>query len=135
LLYLSVLTPQTDRSVCGIGASSDHRYLAITRASVFAADAGFTAVSGRIDPMTSVHPVLLEIRATAMTVYTDQEKFAVTGNPPDSKGGLLEIGSASIGSAQARYLYAALWQGPKAERADGEVRDLLQSLGWTVSGY
>jgi hypothetical protein len=133
-----VAPPSSDRSLAGIGAGFDHRYIAITNAPAFqAAGAGVVATTGTLPPGTTVHPLVLVVNAAASTytVYTDQEKLATTWTPTSGSGGLVMIGNAIVGTAAARYLYGALWAGPEAQVDDAMVKRLLQSMGWTVSGY
>jgi hypothetical protein len=139
LVYLAVIsTPSGDRSVMGIGANSDHRYVAITASPVFkGTGTGVMPTIGTINPMADVHPVIMKITPSQMSyvVYTDQEKLTVAWAPTASKGPVVLIGNAIIGAAAARYLYGVLWVGAGAEATDADVKKLLQALGWTVTGY
>jgi hypothetical protein len=142
LIYVAVTaTPAAERSLAGIGASTDHRNIAVTTMPVFKATGvgGVTPASGTVDPSTTVHPLLMVIDATRMTyvVFSDDEKIAtVPWTAPTGTGPLLMIGNAGNGgAAPARYLYAAQWSGTHAELADTSVKALLRGLGWTVTGF
>lgn len=139
LVYVSVQSaPASERSVLGIGKSSDHRYITVTPAPVYKGTGiGVTPTAGTINPMAAVHPLVLALNPTKLTytVYTDEEKLTVNWTGTTGAGGLLMIGNAIVGAALARYLYGALWIGTKAELGDGDVKKLLQGLGWTVTGY
>jgi hypothetical protein len=139
LLYVAVLAPPTEeRSLAGIGAATDHRYVAVTTAPVFkATGSGVSPTTGMVNAMATVHPIVLKIDTgqLAYVVYTDQEKLSVPWRNTVGTGGLLMIGNAITGAAPARYLYGALWEGAKAQLDDGKVKALLTGLGWTVSGY
>ena len=137
LVYVAVLAPpSTERSVLGIGADLDHRWVAITPAPVYkGTGTGVTPALGTLNPMATVHPLVVKIDAThsAYVIYTDQEKLNVTWANTMGRGGLLIIGNAIVGAVSARYLYTAMWSGPKAELSDADVKKLLVNLGWTVS--
>jgi hypothetical protein len=140
LIYVSLAAaPPTERSLCGIGAGADHRYIAVTPTPVFKGTGnGMPGTVGMVNPMSEVHPVVLKINPAQMqyVVYTDQEKIPVTWTPTAGAGNLLTIGNAGFGgTASARYLYGALWQGTDADFADLDVKRLLLGLGWTVTGY
>ena len=139
LVYVAVASqPSAQRSLFGVGAGTDHRYVAITPARVFeGTGAGVTPTTGAADPMTSVHPVVMKLDPlqASYVIYTDQERLSVTWTGTGGLGGLLMIGNAIIGAANANYLYATLWTGPSAQMTDANVKKLLQSLGWTVNGY
>lgn len=140
LIYVVVVaTPAApDRSLVGIGAASDHRYVTITPASVYkGTGTGVTPTTGTVDPLAAAHPIVVKINPAQFSyvVYTDQEKLTMTWAGTSSQGGLLVIGNAIIGAASARYLYAALWKGASAEFADLDVKRMLLGLGWNVTGY
>jgi len=52
-----------------------------------------------------------------------------------NQGRLVFWGAATLGAASARFLYGAVWTGPSAKIDDAGVKVLLQSLGWSVTGY
>jgi hypothetical protein len=139
LVYVAVIgTPSAERAIMGLGANTDHRYVSVTPAPVFkGTGAGVTPTIGTVNPMASVHPVVLKINPAQFSyvVYTDQEKLTVNWTGTGGLGNLLMIGNAVIGAAPARYLYGALWKGASANATDADVKGLLQGLGWTVSGY
>jgi hypothetical protein len=139
LVYVSVASaPPTDRSLFGIGAGGDHRYVAITPTPSFkGTGAGMAGTAGTANPMAEVHPVVLKIdpAQTSYVVYTDQEKLSVSWTGTAGAGNLLMIGNAGFGAASARYLYGALWKGAPAEFADLDVKRMLLGLGWNVTGY
>jgi hypothetical protein len=140
LLYVAIgAAPGVERSVCGIGAGNDHRYVAITPTPRYKATGLGSVVptTGLANPSTTVHPVLLKVDEThqSYVVYTDIEKLPVTWVATGGLGPLLVIGSASVGSANTQYLYGALWSGAHAELDDAAVKKLLQGLGWTVTGF
>jgi hypothetical protein len=139
LLYMAVAsTPNSERSLVGIGAGSDHRYVSLTSAPVFKGTGiGVTPATGVVDPMASAHPIVIKLDPTALTytVYTDQEKLSVGWTGTGGTGGLFILGNAIVGAAEARYLYGALWVGQSARIDDASVKKLLKGLGWTVTGY
>jgi hypothetical protein len=139
LLYVAITsTPGGTRSVAALGANNDHRFIGITSTPVYEATGiGVTPFAGTINPGTMVHPVLLQVDSTNQhyVVYTDQEKLEAPWSAPQGQGNLLVIGNASFGAAPARYLYGTMWTGAGAELNDGQVKTLLQRLGWTVTGY
>jgi len=139
LAYVAVLTATTaERALFGIGASGDHRYVAITPLRTYeAAGAGVAPIRGTINSGVTVHPVVLAINTTraSYTLYTDQELIAGNWEPAMGLGPLLVFGSGTLGSANARYIYGAAWSGMNAEIGDSEIKAMLQGLGWTVTGY
>lgn len=140
LVYVAVVAPPTtERSLCGIGAGSDHRYVGITPTPLFkGSGSNMPGTVGMVNPMTVVHPLLLKLNPAQMeyVVYTDQEKIPVTWTATAGTGNLLTIGNAGFGgTATTRYLYGALWKGTNAEFADLDVKRMLLGLGWTVTGY
>jgi hypothetical protein len=139
LLYVAVMgAPTTERSLVGIGYGTDHRYVSLTNAPVFKGTGiGVTPTAGTLNPMTEVHPIVVEINANQLQyiVYTDQERLSVGWAGTSGNGDLFMVGNGIIGAASARYLYGALWIGSKAEMTDADVKKLLQTLGWTVTGY
>lgn len=139
LAYVAVVSPPTGlRSLAGIGLGSDHRYAAITAAPTYdAAGAGMVSAHGTMSPAMDVHPVVIVIDAThsTYTLYTDKEKLSPTWKAPNGAGSLVILGNGVVGSALARYLYATMWVGPNAELGDAQIKQMLQALGWTVSGY
>jgi hypothetical protein len=139
LAYVAVLQrPTVARSLFGIGGTNDHRYVAITPGSMFQAS-GLTipSITGGIDTQSTVHPIVLAHDVTNATyvVYTDQERLVGSWSAPTGMGPYVVFGSISIGAAKTRYLYAATWTGPNAVLGDADVKGLLESLGWTVTGY
>lgn len=140
LIYAEVAaTPSAQRSLCGIGANSDHRYVALTTTPTLeAAGVGVTTGNGVIPLGSDVHPVVLVVDSThqKFVVYTDDEKLSAGwANTTGAAGGLLVVGDAVIGAAPARYLYAASWSGAAAEWDDAKVKATLKALGWTVTGF
>jgi hypothetical protein len=140
LIYLAVDgPPSSDRALAGIGAASDYRCLAVTSVPTFKATGlgGGASAIGTVDPVGTVHPVLLVVDESHQlyTAYTDTERLAVTWTPTSGTGALVTIGSAAFGSADARYLYAALWAGANAEITGTEAKQLLEALGWSVIGW
>jgi hypothetical protein len=137
--YVGVVSPpSTRRSLIGIGAGVDHRYVAVTSAMTYeAAGAGVVATTGSHDAGTPVHPVVIAWQpgASMYAVYTDEEKLSATWIPTVGAGPLFTLGSASIGAAPARYLYCALWSGTGIPLDDAAIKRLLQTLGWSVTGY
>lgn len=138
LLYVGVAqTPPDDRALFGIGLASDHRYVAVTPSGVLRA-AGGNSVTGTIPVGTAVHPIVMKVDGPSSTyvVYSDVERLAPVWMSPSGQGNLVFVGNAILsGSANASYLYGALWQGPKSALSDADVKKLLQALGWTVTGY
>jgi hypothetical protein len=139
LLYTALATaPSAERSIAGIGAGADHRYVAVTSTPAFKGTGyGVTPTTGSVNPQMTVHPVVLVLNATAASyqVYTDQEKLSVTWASTTGTGALVIVGNASYGAAPARYLYGALWSGAAAEFSDLDVQKVLSGLGWTVTGF
>jgi hypothetical protein len=139
LVYVAVLsTPTAERSIAGIGAETDHRYVAVIPGSSFRATGpGIVPLDGIPGAAVGAHPIVLKVDARAATfaVYTEAEKLTPAWVAPAGRGNLLMIGNAVIGAASARYLYASLWTGPHAEASDSDVKRLLEALGWTVTGY
>jgi hypothetical protein len=141
LAYVAVLTPPAsgERSILGLGANTDHRYVAITPTPVFkgTGSGGVMAALGTVNPMATVHPVIMKFVPTLQeyVVYTDQEKLTVGWTPTMAKGAGVVFGNGIIGAAAARYLYGALWVGAPADTTDADIKKLLQALGWTVTGY
>jgi hypothetical protein len=140
LVYVAVIaTPSGERSIMGLGANSDHRFVSITTAPVFKGNGtGVTPAIGTQNPMAVVHPVVMKMAPaeTSYVVYTDQEKITVPWAPTMATGPLIVIGNATtVGPAPARYLYGSLWIGSGATATDADVKKLLQALGWTVTGY
>ena len=138
--YVAVAsTPGTERALFGLGAGGDHRYVGVTMAPRFkGTGANMMGTVGMVNPMTDVHPVVLKLAPAQMeyVVYTDQEKITVTWKAVTSPDNLLVFGNAGFGgTANARYLYGALWTGPEADFADLDVKRMLVGLGWTVSGW
>lgn len=139
LVYAGVISPpMADKSLVGVGAGGDHRYIGVASGSTFrAAGAGVTPATGTVASGTAIHPLVLAVNfaESRFTVYTDAEKLAPAWIAPAGAGGLFILGNAVIGAASARYLYAAMWTGAAAELDDSEVKALLTGLGWTVTGY
>jgi hypothetical protein len=143
LLYVSVISvPPSPRAIAGIGNQGDHHYVTVTASGTLGASYGPPGVdpspsAGTVALGTTVHPVVMEIDAMHMTftAYTDTEKLSHAWVPTMGLGDLFVAGNASIGAGAIEYLYGALWKGPNAQLADADVRKLLESLGWTVTGY
>lgn len=140
LLYVAIgSAPSSERSICGIGAGTDHRYVAVTPAPFFKGTGNGIAApaTGTVQCGLTVHPIVLSIDPprSAYTVYSDQEQISVAWQPTGGNGPLLVIGNATVGAASVVYLYGALWSGSKAELSSVQVKKLLQGLGWTVSGF
>jgi hypothetical protein len=140
LMYVAIDTsPTSDRELAGIGANGDHRYVSLSPTQTFnaAGSGGLVTVNGTIPTTTAVHPVLMEIAVSHSTyvIYTDEEKLEPTWRSTSGAGSLLNVGNATIGAAAAHYLYGAVWSGAGSEFTDGDAKKLLQSLGWTVTGY
>jgi hypothetical protein len=139
LLYVAVSPSTFERTVFGIGKMTDHRYVTMTTTPVFKGTGyNVTPTVGTMNPMSNVHPIVLQIDPTKSkyVVYTDQERLAVNWTATGGMGNLLMIGNATeAGAAPARYLYGALWRGTNAELDDAAIKKLLQAMGWTVTGY
>ena len=139
LLYVSVpVIPSSPRSLAGVGFAADHRYAAVG-AQMFSArgSVGSPGV-GVAPPGSDVHPLLIEVNMSAnpqYAIYTDKEKITAPYMAPQGLGNLVMIGAAGFGSADARYLYAAMWKGTSAQFTDADAKALLMRLGWTVSGF
>ena len=118
------------RTILGIGAAYDHHYVAVTPPRVFVATGrNVTPTPGLVDPTTIVHPVVLRLTPsqTSYVVYTDQEKLTAPWAGTGGQGALIMVGNAEIGAVRARYLYSALWSGPKAELTDAQVKALAKT--------
>jgi len=139
LVYASVPTiPAQPRSLAGVGLSLDHRYAAVGNAMFSARGAVGSPAVGVAPPGAEVHPLLIEVNMSATpqyAIYTDKEKITAPYMAPQGLGNLVVIGSASVGSANARYLYAAMWKGNGAQFTDASAKALLTRLGWTVTGF
>jgi hypothetical protein len=140
LAYVAVTSlPSSERSLFGIGEASDHRYVGVSSTGFARANGLGSAspVTGTHALGTTIHPVVLLIDASAMryVVYTDEEKLAPTWSTTSSRGPLLVVGNGAPGAGSVRYLYAAEWTGGTAQVSDAQVKALLTSLGWTVTGY
>lgn len=139
LAYVAVENnPVAVRGVIGLGNPSGiERRVATgaTTSSLARAVAGSTVTSAT-EGGFGVRPLLVQIDRTgsAVAYYSDIEKLSPTFGTPAGK--LLDLG-ATVGVAPAanRYLYAAFWSGAAAERTSTEIRALLETLGWSVSGY
>lgn len=138
LAYVAVTNnPASTRGVMGIGnpAGIERRAAVGTTSSLARAVAGSTSTSAT-EGGTAVRPIIIKIDRTGSTAlyYSNIEKLSPTFGTPAGK--LLDLG-ATIGASPAtnRYLYAAMWSGSAAERSDQDIRDLLEALGWTVTGY
>lgn len=139
LIYASVPTvPPQPRSLAGLGVGGDHRYAAVGATTFSARALSGSAGVGVAAPGTEVHPLLIEVNlssAPQFAIYTDKEKITAPFVAPVGLGNLAVLGSASVGSAPARYLYAAMWKGPSAQFTDANAKALLTRLGWTVTGF
>lgn len=140
MLYIAIrAVPSSTRAILGLGSGGDHRYAAITPAGVIAAsgNGGSPTSTGAVALGTNVLPVVMVIdpSASRYAIYTDQERIVATWTPTMGLGNLFIVGNAVIGAASIAYLYGATWTGAGATLDDAAVKRLLQSLGWTVSGY
>lgn len=65
--------------------------------------------------------------------YTASEKVSPTyGTTGTHSGGGMGHNAAG-GSANAVFVYAAVWTGAAAEMSDADLKALLQAMGWTIS--
>jgi hypothetical protein len=139
LAYVAVDgAPAMNASLLGVGQNGDHHYVGLTTTPDFAADAiGGSATVGSIGPGSAVHPIALELDAThsTYTIYTDQERIVGPMRATSAQGALTVFGNVTATATVTHYLYAALWNGAYAERSDADVKALLTTMGWTVSGY
>lgn len=129
-------TPAAERSLMGMGNSTDHRYAAVTTTPYIKAHglAGAT-VTGTNAPGTTVHPVFLKVDRSRShyRLYTDAEMLAPAWTNPGAGGSLLGLGTMIGSSGPAAYLYAGFFSGTAAELSDDQVRTLMTTLGWTVA--
>jgi hypothetical protein len=83
-----------------------------------------------------VHPflVLTDITNLRRICYSDVEKWSTVWGTPSSgqNFGIGAFGGGGV-SPSANILYVALWAGAHSEFTDGQARDLLVRLGWTVA--
>ena len=139
LVYVSVPTvPGQPRSLAGVGAAQDHRYAAVGATTFSARSTTGSPGVGVAPPGSDVHPLLIEVNVSAtpeFAIYTDKEKITAPFMAPQGLGNLVMIGAAGFGSAQARYLYAAMWKGTSAQLSDAQAKSLLMRLGWNVTGF
>lgn len=93
---------------------------------------GGTTVNGVSNPTSAVRPLVVQIDRTGgrTRVFTDQEK--IVGTVGTYVTPVFNLGSSGGNSADASYLYCALFTGAAAELSEAQVKTLLQTLDWTI---
>jgi hypothetical protein len=84
----------------------------------------------------TVYPVCLRrnITGTEADLFTDTEKLSPTFDV--AAGTVLSLGcAAGTTSAPVSFLYVLVWDGAAAEKTDAQIKDIIQTLDWTVTGY
>jgi hypothetical protein len=129
--------PGAARQLIGLG-TSNHAAIRVLNTSGFLQVVSFATGSAGAINMTGVGvvPLVLKVNQTTNQViaYTTTAKIGPAFSASMTGKGI-KLGAAANNSAAAGYLYAARWDGVAAERSDQDVKDLLEALGWTVTGY
>lgn len=97
--------------------------------------AGATTGTGAATVGTQVRPWVSSVNRVGLSeaLYTDQEKVPIGVFDGTVTGKFLELGAASVTPASATYLYHVLFTGAAAQLTDGQLRTMLQGLGWTIA--
>jgi hypothetical protein len=92
------------------------------------------ATSVAQDPTGSARPYVLRARVDGtpgVIAVSDQEKLSPSFTA--GAGKKFVLGSTSVAAtAEASYLYAARWDGTKAQVSDANLKALLQAMGFTI---
>jgi hypothetical protein len=117
----------TNVDMTWVGALATAAKARVTLAKKIQALSGATTgVAGASDPTGSIRPYVININATTITLYTDQEKVTVAKGAASGKG--LYVVGGLLGD-DATFTLAGLWA---ATMTDAQVKSLLQTLNWTI---
>lgn len=85
------------------------------------------------NPVGAVRPVVVQVNRTGSitAVYTDQDKLLPTFSA-GTTGKAVVFGGSSNASAAQGYVYATMFSGAAADLSAGQVKTLLQILGWAI---
>lgn len=137
LLYFYMgATPGGTRALGGFGGGTGATIEVLTTGNLRCADGANTADGATAMTANVVQPTVLRYNNTAgnTTLYTDKEK--ITPLYAALSGTTVAIGSAnSVTTVAGGCLYGVMFLGAAAELSDAQVKSLIQTLGWTVTGY
>jgi hypothetical protein len=108
-----------------INSTTPNRFRVISNAS--------SAVSAANDPAGAVRPFVLRERSDVPSTagFTNQEKLT-PAHGAGLTGKKIVLGDDAAASATTTFVYAARWDGVKANVSDAVVKALLQAMGWTI---
>lgn len=135
LCYQYATTPGATKAFAGIGTNQAAEILSTTFlrgiSGANTADGSSTIGDGAVRPFAFQY----NKTASTMTIYTLADKPSPTFTASASSS-LVSIGSSmAVQSPAGGCLYAAIFTGVAAEMSQANVKSLLQTLGWTVTGY
>jgi hypothetical protein len=124
---LPAAAPAAARDVCAVATNADIRLNTTGRLRVvFGAQAD--CVNSHLGIVT---PIVMQINntATTATLYTKLEKFTGTYVLP-TNASLLSLGGQTTAAGNIQHLYACQFTGAAAEMTSGNLKNLLQTMGW-----
>lgn len=133
LMYLQVTSdPGGNRSLTNIGGGKPMDAFVVAGGFIRAVADANTATG--VNVPSGVIPLVVQYNraASQFTVYTDTEKLRPTFAAANSTVDFYIPGGYG-NSTDAKYVYAALFEGTAAELSDAEVKTLLETLGWTIA--
>lgn len=135
MMYVQPTTIATRRDIIGFGAAATKCVAQNEVTTGFARALCNSNIGGpgAVNMGGSVHPWVLQANRTASTctLYTDVEKITPAFSAAIA-GQSITVGTFIAGCATARYLYGACWFNSAAEMTSGQVKAVLQTLGWTI---
>lgn len=128
------VTPAATRRVIAIGDGGTAGYVEhqITTGNLALHVGSNTAISAATYSGINVHPMVAKHNVTFSTqaLYTDIEKLVPVFS--GLTGTVQGLGATTGSSTGQVTLYLAVFSDAAAELSDGQIKTLLQTLGWTI---
>jgi PKD repeat protein len=137
LAFARIVQPVAAHQRMYYGGASSNAFEGIGGSALVRLRTGGNAGNGALSHVGQVRPFVLlhDTTNSVNALYSDIEKKSVTYGARSGTSVQFMFGLSTDTTVDTRFLYAAVWTGSAAEKSDAQIKALLQTLGWTVSGY
>lgn len=139
LIYALINQPVSAGQRAFYGAASNDAFESVAGSNVIRLRTGAQAGNGALDHTGQVRPYLVVHDKTnnVNAIWTNIEKKAITFAAASGTSFQMQTGISADTTSNTKYLLAVLWEGAAAEALNNDtaVKSMLQSMGWSISGY